>query len=141
MKSNPLQRRWEWLDIGVKMKALAALLMLGGLSNLSVPILPPPVKLSPAMIGLCFLSGSLLIVQAVAIWKRQPFAWQLGFATIALSAGTFVVQVWQEPALNTASDQAIERAIGVIGGLAVSAYWSWLWYRQRDYFTPTEINS
>jgi hypothetical protein len=123
------------------MKVVAIIVALCGvLGFLSFPVgilssgsSPWPLLLADSVFG------AFLIWIAVGIWKRRMAAWRYGFVAIVLIAVTFVVQVCFElPAVSTVQKIVIIISC-LVGGIPVAAYWSFVWYRQKKWFSHENV--
>ena len=123
------------------MKIVAILIALVGVLNfLSFPVgifkagsLPWPFLLAYSSFG------ALLIWIAVGVWKRRMAAWRHGFVAIVLSAVAFVGQVCFELPAGSTGEKAIIVIASFVGGILVATYWSFRWYRQKNWFTDDSV--
>jgi hypothetical protein len=123
------------------MKIAAAFIALGGvLSFLSFPVGVLSATSSRWPVSLAYsILGAWLIWIAFGIWKRRIAAWRHGFAAIVLSSVAFVVQVCLDlPAVST-NQKAVIIISCSVGGILFGAYWSFIWYRQKNWFAHETV--
>lgn len=113
------------------MRIVAFILGLLGIVNLIA--LPNMFHAAGAWIlSLLTCIGSLLLILiAIGILARWKFAWPLGFIAIAQGGICFFLNV---ALTHRASDDQIVLILCGLGGVAVSTYWSVVWYRQKKWF-------
>ena len=114
------------------MKVVAAILLLCGLGNLVAAFDGGAVWWAATFSA---VTGGSLIAVAVGILGKKAFAWPLGFAAIGLGATHFVVVAFSFAVGKEGAERTVLISSCLIGAVLVTAYWSWLWYRQREYFS------
>jgi len=122
---------WLIFDVRQKMKVVAAILLLCGFGNLVAASDGGAVWWAATFSAVI---GGALIAVAVGILRKKAFAWPLGFAAIGLGATHFVVGVLSFAIGKEGVARTVIISSCLVGALLVTAYWSWLWYRQREYF-------
>ena len=125
-------RSWLIFDVRQKMKVVAAVLLLCGFGNLVAAFDGRAVWWAATFSAVI---GGALIAVAVGILRKKAFAWPLGFAAIGLGAIHFVFGVLSFAVGKEGVARTVIISSCFIGALMVTAYWSWLWYRQREYFS------
>lgn len=81
------------------------------------------------------VNGLFLLLLTYGVWKRLRVAWKMGFALFAFSAVTFVLSILGDSQTIAQRDNPLAFSIfGIVGGLAVGAYWTYWWYKKRPYF-------
>ena len=92
---------------------------------------------------LSFANGVFLCVMAYGIWKRIYLVWKLGFVLIALSGISFIFQVLGDPhffAGESGGPPLFLIIFAFAGAVAVCAYWTFWWYKKKDYFAKEKGN-
>jgi hypothetical protein len=90
---------------------------------------PRPSHLS---LALSAIDGALLLFIAYGAFRRELFAWRLGFA--------FLIIAWLQSALETLRQRAHEgfpvwgEIALLLASLLITAVWAWWWYAQREYW-------
>lgn len=79
---------------------------------------------------LAMVNGLLMILTAYGIWERRRLAWKAGFLIFALGAITSVPGF-----LNNQDKIPLPAIIFMTAAiLVVGAYWTFWWYKKKDYF-------
>jgi hypothetical protein len=86
---------------------------------------------TPLFDGWQDLLGFVLLLLALAIWRRQPVGWWGGFAVLAL--GFFAPLSAMHQQLPASMPIAIEVIFAVLA-LGISVTWGLWWYAQRKHF-------
>jgi len=76
-----------------------------------------------------------LVWVAIGTWKRRIAAWRYGFMAIGLAAVEFIAQVLLHMPAVGAGQKAIIIIASFVGGSLVAIYWSFVWYRQKGWFS------
>jgi hypothetical protein len=123
------------------MRVLTIIVALCGiLSFLSLPAglfssgsAPWPVLLAYSVFG------AFLIWIAVGIWKRRLAAWRFGFVAIVLCTVDCIVEIcFALPDVSTVQKFIIIIS-SLVGGILVAAFWSFIWYRQKNWFAHETV--
>jgi hypothetical protein len=75
--------------------------------------------------------GTGLLILAVGIWRRQPWAWWAGFFVLGASWVGFVVAMHRQ--VGVGPPIAIQLIFGALA-LAITVIWGLWWYAQRKHF-------
>jgi len=87
------------------------------------------------------ISGILLLLISLGILKRWIFVWYLAFVFLVLSPISVLVHVCHTlPAVST-GEKALIISLCSVGSILVSAFWSFLWYRQKKWFFHEDVVS
>ncbi len=90
-----------------------------------------PWQLQPALSA---IDGVVLLFTAYGAFRRELFAWRLGFVFLSLA--------WLQCALEPLRERAQFQLpvwgeiLFLLGSLVVTAMWGWWWYAQREYWPP-----
>ncbi|MFZ0500499.1 MAG: hypothetical protein WAU49_09630 [Steroidobacteraceae bacterium] len=90
-----------------------------------------PFRILPALSA---IDGAVLLIMAYGAFRRELFAWRLGFAFLGLA--------WLQTALEATQRSVRPRPSGwaeiafVLAALLITAAWGWWWYVQREYWLP-----
>lgn len=117
----------------------AACLLLAIVSWLPLFTSGPPTPGSAAhpshvLPALSAIDGAVLLFMAYGAFRRELFAWRLGFAFLGLA--------WLQSALEPLRQRAQWRLpiwgeiAFLLGSLLVTAVWATWWYAQREYWQP-----
>jgi hypothetical protein len=86
------------------------------------------------------LGGVGIIVWPIALYgihKRLPVAWKLGFAWIGFGSCAFASRALSM--MPRTLDHPAVVAFVVISTIIVAIYWGYWWYRQKSYFSPSQL--
>ena len=92
---------------------------------------PRPAILMPPFENWTFALGSGLLILAVGIWRRRPWAWWAGFLVLAMSCLNFLIAVHRQ--VEVRPPIAFQIIVGVIA-FGITGVWGLWWYAQRKHF-------
>lgn len=86
---------------------------------------------SPLLRGSIGACGLLMLALAVGVYRRQLWAWRLGFVVLVVMC---LISVPQSLESSPFQDSVVVRIIFSAISVAVTIWWGWWWYAQREHF-------
>jgi hypothetical protein len=126
--------------VPVPLKVASMLLAVSGIMSLVFGAAGP--HLSPGLVqagavtaaplgNWVFVYAVLVIVLAIGVWRRRPWAWWSGFLVLGLSTCWSLFAMWAS--VDAGPPMGIKVIFGIFSCLVVGVWGRW-WYAQRKHF-------